>query len=246
MTEFFAGHILQGVAKSIETSVDKNYWLEIATNLSKFYCQNPTINNADNETEHPIFSVLDNQISRGLPTISSIFIEREFERIFNLTTEQTNGIGTISFDFDNSNSLDFLKCLVIADNRTQELNTENTYNNWEDHGGSPFEKDFFLNTISRFGNNTNQLLQLQRTMRSVVGKQAEDLFAHQNIDFLIQLPKAEGFKKGIAILPQGMSLSIIAIFKFSTFLFIKPLLRAFKNAFCTLDIPYVERCNCNR
>jgi ATP-dependent DNA helicase RecQ len=203
MTEFFAGHILQGVAKSIETSVDKNYWLEIATNLSKFYCQNPTINNDDNETEHPIFSVLDNQISRGLPTISSIFIEREFERIFNLTTEKTNEIGTISFDFDNSNSLDFLKCLVIADNRTQELNTKNTYNNWEDHGGSPFEKDFFLNTISRFGNNTNQLLQLQRTMLSVVGRQAEDLFVHQNVDFLIQLPKAEGFKNGIVIEIDG-------------------------------------------
>lgn len=203
MTEFFAGHILQGVAKSIENSVDKNYWLEIATNLSKFYCQNPTINNADNETEHPVFSVLDNQISRGLPTISSIFIEREFERIFNLTTEKINGIGTISFDFDNSNAIDFLKCLVIADNRTQELNPENTYNNWEDHGGSPFERDFFINTITRFGQNTNQLLQLQRTMPSVVGKQAEDLFVHQNIDFLIQLPKVEGFKNGIVIEIDG-------------------------------------------
>ena len=203
MTEFFAGHILQGVAKSIENSVDKNYWSEIATNLSKFYCQNPTINNADNETENPIFSVLDNQISRGLPTISSIFIEREFERIFNLTTEKINGIGTISFDFDNSNAIDFLKCLVIADNRTQELNAENTYNNWEDHGGSPFERDFFINTISRFGQNTNQLLQLQRTMPSVVGRQAEDLFVHQNIDFLIQLPKAEGFKNGIVIEIDG-------------------------------------------
>jgi ATP-dependent DNA helicase RecQ len=203
MTEFFAGHILQGVAKSIENSVDKNYWLEIATNLSKFYCQNPTINNADNETENPIFSVLDNQISRGLPTISSIFIEREFERIFNLTTEKINGIGTISFDFDNSNAINFLKCLVIADNRTQELNTENTYNNWEDHGGSPFERDFFINTISRFGQNTNQLLQLQRTMPSVVGRQTEDLFVHQNIDFLIQLPKADGFKNGIVIEIDG-------------------------------------------
>ena len=203
MTEFFAGHILQGVAKSIENSVDKNYWLEISTNLSKFYCQNPTINNADNETEHPIFSVLDNQISRGLPTISSIYIEREFERIFNLTTEKTNGIGTISFDFDNSNSIEFLKCLVIADRRTQDLNAENTYNNWEEHGGSQFEKDFFLNTISRFGQNTNQLLQLQRTMPSVVGKQAEDLFVHQNIDFLIQLPRAEGFKNGIVIEIDG-------------------------------------------
>jgi superfamily II DNA or RNA helicase len=205
MTEFFAGHILQGVAKSIESSDDKNYWLEIVSNLSKFYCHNPTINNADNETEHPIFSVLDNQISRGLPTISSIFIEREFARIFNLTTEKTNGIGNISFDFENSNSLDFLKCLVIADNRTQELNAENTYNNWEDHGGSPYEKDFFLYSISRFGNNTNQLLQLQRTMPSVVGRQAEDLFVHQNIDFLIQLPKAKGFKKnGIVIEIDGL------------------------------------------
>ena len=203
MTEFFAGHILQGVAKSIESSIDESYWFEIATNLSKFYCQNPIINNADNETEHPIFSVLDNQITRGLPTISSIFIEREFERIFNLTTEKTNGIGTISFDFDNFNSIDFLKCLVIADSRTQDLNAENTYNNWEEHGGSPYEKDFFLNTISRFGQNTNQLLQLQRTMPSVVGRLAEDLFVHQNIDFLIQLPKAEGFKNGIVIEIDG-------------------------------------------
>jgi ATP-dependent DNA helicase RecQ len=203
MTEFFAGHILQGVAKNIENSVDKNYWLEIATNLSKFYCQNPTINNADNETENPIFSVLDNQISRGLPTISSIFIEREFERIFNLTTEKVNEIGTISFDFENPDAIDFLKCLVIADNRTQELNAENTYNNWEDHGGSPFERDFFINTISRFGQNTNQLLQLQRTMHSVVGRQAEDLFVHQNIDFLIQLPKAERFRNGIVIEIDG-------------------------------------------
>ena len=203
MTTLFSGHILQGVAKSIESSVDKNYWLEIATNLSKFYCQNPTINNADNETEHPIFSVLDNQISRGLPTISSIFIEREFERIFNLTTKITNGIGTISFHFDNLNSIDFLKCLVIADSRTQDLNAENTYNNWKEHGGSPYERDFFLNTISRFGQKTNQLLQLQRTMPSVVGRQAEDLFVHQNIDFLIQLPKAEGFKNGIVIEIDG-------------------------------------------
>ena len=162
MTEFFAGHILQGVVKSIENSIEKNFWLEIATNLSKFYCQNPTINNADNETEHPIFSVLDNQISRGLPTISSIFIEREFERVFNLTTEQINEIGTISFDFDNNNSIDFLKCLVIADSRTQELNIENTYNNWEEHGGSPFEKDFFLNTISSFGHNTKKTVKQDR------------------------------------------------------------------------------------
>ncbi|MCX6228045.1 MAG: RecQ family ATP-dependent DNA helicase [Bacteroidia bacterium] len=203
MTEFFAGHILQGVAKNIENSVDKNYWFEIATNLSKFYCQNPTINNSDNESEHPILSVLDNQISRGLPTISSIFIEREFERIFNLTSEKTNEIGTISFDLKKSASTDFLKCLVIADSRTQELNSENTYNNWEEHGGSQYEKDFFINSILRFGDNTNQLLQLQRTMASVVGSQAEDLFMHQNIDFLIQLPKSEGFRNGVVIEIDG-------------------------------------------
>lgn len=34
MTEFFAGHILQGVVKSIECSVDRSYWLEIVIYLN--------------------------------------------------------------------------------------------------------------------------------------------------------------------------------------------------------------------
>jgi RecQ family ATP-dependent DNA helicase len=203
MTEFFAGHILQGVSKNIENSDNKNYWLEITNNLSKFYCQNPTINNSDLETENPIFSVLDNQLSRGLPTLATIHIEREFERIFGLTKERVNEIGSITFDFEEVHSSTFLKCLILAEPRTQELNTENTYNNWEDHGGSPFEKYFFKDIFSRYGQNSNQLLQLQRTLPSVVGKQNEELFVNQNIDFLVELPALEGFKSGIIIEIDG-------------------------------------------
>jgi RecQ family ATP-dependent DNA helicase len=205
MTVSFAGQVLQSVISTIQQSDKKDFWFQISKNLSSFYCQNPVINNTDNEKESSIFSVIDNQLSRGLPTLTSIFIEHQFENIFRLTKNNTNAIGSISYNFIDEEAKEFLRCLIIADRRAKELNTEGTFQTWEAHGGSEFEKLFFENVFNQFGVDANQLLQLQRTITSIVGGKiaGQDLFYHQNTDFVLEFPKYENNSKGLIIEIDG-------------------------------------------
>lgn len=203
MTELFSGQILSGVKTLINQSDKKEFWMQICKNLSVFYCKNNLLNSDDHEQEHPIFTVIDNQLSRGLPTLTSINIERLFADKLGLTAEATSSIGAISFDFT-EDAVNFLRCLVIADSRTSELNSETTFQTWELHGGSEVEKEYFQNRFSQNGNKANQLLQLQRNISSVVEKEVgEDLFAHQTLDFLLEFPQIENFPKGLLIEIDG-------------------------------------------
>lgn len=121
-----------------------------------------------------------------------------------MTAEAISNIGSITFDFS-EDATSFLRCLVIADSRTSELNSETTFQTWEKHGGSEFEKVFFENRFQLFGNNANQLLQLQRTISSIVGGRVsgQDLFYDQTTDFLIEFPQAEKFPNGLVIEIDG-------------------------------------------
>lgn len=203
MTAYFSGQILQGVKKLINQSDKRDFWLQVCKNLSAFYCKNNLLNTEDNEQEHPIFTVIDNQLSRGLPTLTSINLERLFVEKFGLTEESHSNIGSIAFDF-NEDASEYLRCLVIADSRTTELNNETTFQTWEQHGGSEVEKVFFQNRFSQNGSRANQLLQLQRNISSIVEKEVgEDLFAFQTIDFLLEFPEAENFPKGLVIEIDG-------------------------------------------
>jgi len=203
MTELFSGQILQAVKNQINKSDKKDFWLRICKDLSTFYCKNNLLNSEGNEQEHPIFSVIDNQLSRGLPTIPTINIERQFAEIFGLTEEATSNIGSMTFDFT-EDAEEFLRCLVIADSRPNALNSETTFQTWEEHGGSDFEKVFFETKFQQFANKANQLLQLQRNISSVVEKKVgEDLFAFQTIDFLLEFPQAENFPNGLVIEIDG-------------------------------------------
>ncbi len=203
MTNYFSGQILQGIKKLINQSNQRGFWLHVCNNLSAFYCKNNLLNSDDNEQEHPIFTVLDNQLSRGLPTLTSINLERLFAETFGLTEETHSNIGSIAFDF-NEDASEYLRCLVIADSRTTELNNDTTFQTWEQHGGSEVEKVFFQNIFSQNGSRANQLLQLQRNISSIVGKDVgEDLFAFQTMDFLLEFPKAENFPKGLVIEIDG-------------------------------------------
>ncbi|MCX8021082.1 MAG: DEAD/DEAH box helicase, partial [Chitinophagaceae bacterium] len=203
MTAYFSGQILQGVKKLIDQSDKRDFWLQVCKNLSAFYCKNNLLNSDGNEQEHPIFTVIDNQLSRGLPTLTSINLERHFAETFGLTEEIHSNIGSITFDF-NEDASEYLRCLVIADNRTTELNDETTFKTWEEHGGSEFEKRFFENIFLQFGRNVNQLLQLQRNISSIVNREVgEDLLRHQLVDFLLEFPEINGLPKGLVIEIDG-------------------------------------------
>jgi len=206
MNQLFSGYILQSVHDIILKSEMPDFYYNLAKQLSYFYCQNPILNNTDNEREHPIFTVIDNQLSRGLPTLSSVFIEQQFEKIFGLTEEKIDNIGGINYNFINTKEAKpFLRSFVIAEPRQQELNSETTYQTWEDHGGSEYEKVFFEKIINKFAKYSNQLLQLQRTINSVTdGKEGkQDIFKHQSCDFVIQFPEFNNYKQGIVIEIDG-------------------------------------------
>ncbi len=204
MTEFFAGQVMQSVKDQINKSSQKDFWIRISKDLSVFYCKNNHLNSEDNEQEHPVLTVIDNQLSRGLPTIPSIYIERQFAEIFQLTEESVSDIGSITFDFV-EDAENYLPCLIIADNRTTELNIDTTFQTWEEHGGSDFEKVFFENRLQQFGGRANQLLQLQRSIASFVGGRiaGQDLFYDQKVDFLLEFPPVENFPNGLVIEIDG-------------------------------------------
>ena len=203
MNEQFAGYILSGVNRLVRSTPDAKFWLKVCGNLSAFTYRNSILANDANETEDPIFTVIDNQISRGLPTLPSVYIEREFSERLGLTAEVINKRKEIEFDLPR-NAADFLRCLVIAESRGVDLNKEITYKTWEDHGGSEFEKRFFERTFKQFGACKNQLLQLQRSINSLTERSiAEDLFSHQTVDFLLECPDVDGYPRGLIIEIDG-------------------------------------------
>jgi RecQ family ATP-dependent DNA helicase len=203
MNEQFAGYILSGVNKVVRNSPDAKFWLKVCENLSAFTYRNSILANDANEVEDPIFTVLDNQISRGLPTLPSIYIEKIFSERLGLTAEVINKRKEIDFDLPR-NAKDFLRCLVIAESRGVDLNKEVTFKTWEEHGGSDYEKVFYQKSFMQFGKRKNQLLQLQRSIESVTeGTVAEDLFSNQSMDFLLDFPEFDDYPKGLVIEIDG-------------------------------------------
>ena len=202
MNEQFAGYILSGVNKVVRNSPDAKFWLKVCENLSAFTYRNSILANDANEVEDPIFTVLDNQISRGLPTLPSINIEQEFASKLNLTIPAINDRKELEFDLIGPTA-DYLRCLVIAESRPVPMNGELNYQTWEEHGGSEYEQVFFEKVIEKFGLGTNQLLQLQRSISSVIEKNVtEDSFSKESVDFVIQFPQVDEIK-GLVIEIDG-------------------------------------------
>lgn len=201
--ELFSGQILQGTRTLIKQSGADKYWNQITKDLSSFYCKNNVINSEGNEVEHPIFTVIDNMLSRGLPTLVPISTEKVFQDCLGVTQEWQSEIGAMSFDFivDTKGALD---ALVLAEPRNQSLNSELAFQTWEEHGGSDFEKQFFEVLFNNYGSKANQLLQLQRSISSIIKSlEGQDLYTHQTLDFFVSFPTIENFPNGLIIEIDG-------------------------------------------
>ena len=138
MQELFAGQILQGVKTLINQSEIPEYWNRITKNLSSFHCKNNVLNAEGNEVEHPIYTVIDNLLFRGLPTLISVSTEKIFEERLGITKETHSDIGAISFDFTTTTD-QALEMLVLAEPRNISVNPEVAFQTWEEHGGSEYE-----------------------------------------------------------------------------------------------------------
>lgn len=171
----------------------------------------------------PIFTVLDNLLSRGLPTISSIFIEESITKAFKIAEKETHKrTGEISFKASkkiNSNQIDsIIDSFYIVDPRLKDFKATNrSYDSWEEHMGSEFEEIFYNTSLPKyFDPSICQIIESQRSIDSILKlpfgmekKIGNDLgalksdFYKQRVDFSIEFPNAQKHKDGLVIEIDG-------------------------------------------
>jgi len=218
--QLHAGYILPAVKRElskIPSSIDKE---DLFHYLSTFEIECDLENNY--KIEDSAFNVLNNLISRGLPTFPSIFIEEIFSQIFRVAEKKiTDRTREIKFEptIVLSNNIETIfRSFFIIDPRIDKSTTSNfDLCSWENHPSSENEEKFF-NTIlpDKFGDFCRQLIEPQREIKTILNlstnpedKFNRDLgsskneFYKQRVDFTFQFPVASGFKNGLVIEIDG-------------------------------------------
>lgn len=180
-------------------------------------------NDSNNIIDYPIIVVLENLLSRGLPTFSSVFIEEKITKTLNIADKQTHDkTGELYFKLkdkipDNKINTIF-NSLFIVDPRLNDFsNIDQNFDSWEEHSGSDYEERFYkLSLPEYFDNSVCQIIEAQRTIDSILdfpvaiekkyNKQLGQLksdFYKQRVDFSIQFPDATEYNNGIVIEIDG-------------------------------------------
>lgn len=116
--QFHAAYQLDAVCKALK-SVDKNKLDGLHKNISDFNAQTPfDIGASIYEDVHPILAVLNNIITRGLPTKASPFLESAFADLGNQLLEDR--LGGIAYDINGLNGEDLFLAMHLIDPRWQK------------------------------------------------------------------------------------------------------------------------------
>ena len=116
--QFHAAYQLDAVCKALK-SVDKNKLDGLHKNRSDFEVQTPfDIGASIYEDVHPILAVLNNIITRGLPTKASPFLESAFADLGNQLLEDR--LGGIAYDINGLNGEDLFLAMHLIDPRWQK------------------------------------------------------------------------------------------------------------------------------
>ena len=122
--QFHAAYQLDAVSKALQ-GIDKNKLLGLYKNISEFEVQTPfDIGASVYEDVHPILAVLNNIITRGLPTKASPFLENTFKHFGNQLLDDR--LGGIAYDMKGLKREDIFLAMHLVDSRWQI--TSNNYN----------------------------------------------------------------------------------------------------------------------
>ena len=95
-------------------------------NISDFEVQTPfDIGATIHEDVHPILAVLNNIITRGLPTKASPFLENAFADLGNQLLEDR--LGGIAYDINGLNGEDLFLAMHLIDGKLLKTITKKTY-----------------------------------------------------------------------------------------------------------------------
>ena len=189
-----AGYILQGIRSSLFAHAKdekiEHHLSGILKYLSTFDFETK-LNLEHSKKPESIFAVAHNLISRGLPTIPSVYIEKKFAEALKSTTlslKEYEEKGKINYELTNDefsgeilfNSLHFIE--TRARNRSNYLNIDSIDSN--------FEKDFLLNLIPEGNSFLSQLLEQQRSRGTLTRNNNEG-----RVDFSLEIPYNITYKK---------------------------------------------------
>jgi superfamily II DNA helicase RecQ len=209
--QFHAGYLLDSVKEDL-TKFSVNKVSGLLKNICVFDFES-NINFQHKESPiYPYYCVLNNILTRGIPTKASVFIEQHFEKLYKNQTLDTSLInkqlGNIKFKstVPENEKVDLFEALHIIDPRIKF--TEENYNT--NILGSSFEKDFLFKYIKSEGMPFLANLFLpQRQVDTIVPKERAKDFPKQQVDFAIESPylnaysyqkfgsKKIGYKKNI-------------------------------------------------
>jgi ATP-dependent DNA helicase RecQ len=189
-----AGYILQGIRSSLFAHAKdekiEHHLSGILKYLSTFDVETK-LNLEHSKKPESIFAVAHNLISRGLPTIPSVYIEKKFAEALKSTTlslKEYEEKGKINYELTNDefsgeilfNSLHYIE--TRARNRSNYLNIDSIDSN--------FEKDFLLNLIPEDNSFLSQLLEQQRSRGTLTRNNNEG-----RVDFSLEIPYNITYKK---------------------------------------------------
>lgn len=181
-TQFYAAYQLDGVRNELckLPENDKYKVSEIYKSLSEFEVSAPfDVSAGIYEDVHPIYAVLNNIVTRGLPTKASPFIEEAFANHGNSSTP--SDLGSVDYFFDNVGCTELFDALHIIDPRLRL--SKNSYDVKKIE--SDFEKEFILNKVSGMW---QQLLYPQRSLKSITKSEQHH---SQRVDFAFENPYSD-------------------------------------------------------
>lgn len=181
--QFYAGYVADAVSDVLQNS---NY-AEIAEELMASVSTFDVISNKALEYEgtiNPILAVLNNIISRGLPTRAPLLIEKKIAQSFNYLTQPVDN--PVEFHFGHTESCiaeQIFEALHLIDPRFSLSN----YN--ERILESSFESDFIHEYLPK-ENKTYlaQLLEPQRSLSSILDIPNKVFAKEQRVDFALEIP----------------------------------------------------------
>jgi len=200
-----AGYIFDFVKNKLLSENKSSEVLSLLESLSYFEVDGTLTEG--NPNDKPELAVLNNLLSRGLPTRPSLFIENIFLNSLAIGKSIPDTLGNIeSLTDDSFNSVAqyLFKALHIIDPRVIPDRTRfQIQQSFEfDNIGSRYEEDFLFAHVPRIlGAEWFQILESQREFPSIVNR--DNNYTRQRTDFSIEFPFHINDKKGIVIEIDG-------------------------------------------
>lgn len=217
--QLHSGYILDSIRKQLLIQNEPIDFSSLLFQLSYFEIE---YGFEEKPIQDSIITVLENLLSRGLPTLPSVLIEDRFSEIFQITKKELNTkTGEIFYNdtgLIEKNIYQIYKSFFIIDPRINKKNKFDYFiKTWEDHNSSESEELFFHSILpNKFHESLRQLIEPQRSIKSILkySKREENIlesklgnlqndFYYQRVDFCFEFPEAKNYSNGIVIEIDG-------------------------------------------